>query len=154
MKKLFLIVLLYQMLIACNHQEEKSANKISNDSIPPSSNYSLSVNQDSVTQDNSRNNITPGANQQMKTHPDARMNAGKIEVVVYRNKDIPGYGYDIVIDGNPKIHQPHIPAVPGNNGFKTEEDAKKTGELAKQKILNNVMPPTIDVRELDSLGIK
>ena len=47
-----------------------------------------------------------------------------------------------------------IPAVPGNQGFATESDAKKVGELMLYKIKNKIMPPSIDVRELDSLGIK
>lgn len=65
-----------------------------------------------------------------------------------------GYGYDIVVDGKLYIHQPHIPAVSGNHSFKTEADAKKAGELAAYKIRNNIMPPSITVEELDSLGIK
>jgi hypothetical protein len=64
-----------------------------------------------------------------------------------------GWGYDIYMNGKRYIHQPHIPAISGNKGFATEEDARKAGGLVVHKIRNNIMPPTIDVDELDSLGV-
>lgn len=63
-----------------------------------------------------------------------------------------GWGYDVDVSGT-KLHQPHIPAISGNKGFKTEEDARKTAELVAHKIKNNVMPPSLTVEELDSLGV-
>jgi hypothetical protein len=154
MKKLFFVLLLFHVIISCKQKEEKSNSNNNNDSISSSANYSLSVNQDSSVNDNSKNHLPVNTHQTAATQLTAQMQAVNIEVVTYKNKDISGYGYDILIDGVPKFHQPHIPAIPGNNGFKSEEDAKKTGELAKQKILNHISPPTIEVRELDSLGIK
>lgn len=68
-------------------------------------------------------------------------------------KDSLGWGYDIFIDKNQYVHQPHIPAVPGNRGFSKEEYAKKTGELVAYKIRNNIMPPSVTPQELDSLGV-
>jgi hypothetical protein len=65
-----------------------------------------------------------------------------------------GYGYDIFMDGRLYIHQPHIPALTGNRTFITEEDAAKAGNLVAQKIRNNIMPPSLSVEELDSLGIR
>ena len=76
----------------------------------------------------------------------------KIEVKAINN-EATGWGYDIYISGGLYIHQPHIPAVAGNRGFKTEADAKKAGAWAVHKIRNNIMPPTINVQELDSLGV-
>src|SRR5205085_491327 len=35
------------------------------------------------------------------------------------------YGYDVFADGRLMIHQPSAPALPGNEGFKTKEDASK-----------------------------
>jgi hypothetical protein len=64
-----------------------------------------------------------------------------------------GYGYDVMIDKRPYLHQPNIPAVPGNNGFSSEENAKKAAGLVVYKIRHNIMPPTIDPKELDSLGV-
>jgi hypothetical protein len=64
------------------------------------------------------------------------------------------WGYDIYLNEKLYIHQPNIPAIPGNDGFLTEDYAKKTAELVKYKIKNNVIPPTISKYELDSLGVK
>jgi len=76
------------------------------------------------------------------------------EVRVFTN-DAPytGYGYDVYIDGKKYVHQPNIPGLPGNDGFITSEAAQRTGELVAYKIRNNVMPPGLDRRELDSLGV-
>jgi Domain of unknown function (DUF4907) len=63
------------------------------------------------------------------------------------------WGYDILVDGKLYIHQPSIPSVPGNEGFKTEEDAKKTGEFIEYKIQHHIMPPSVTPEELDSLGV-
>jgi hypothetical protein len=70
--------------------------------------------------------------------------------------NLEGFGYDIYIDSSfsPTVHQPNIPAVPGNRGFANENDAKRVGELVASKVKNNIMPPSITVAELDSLGIK
>lgn len=63
------------------------------------------------------------------------------------------FGYDIFVDGKMYIHQPHIPAIPGNKGFENKEDAKKVAEFIINKIENNIIPPTTSKAELDSLGI-
>jgi hypothetical protein len=77
-----------------------------------------------------------------------------IEISIFQNSIFPGYGYDIKVDGIPYVHQPNIPAVSGNSGFKTEEQARKVAELVKYKIKNKILPPTVELKELDSLGIK
>lgn len=77
-----------------------------------------------------------------------------IDIKVFQNKDMSGYGYDIILDGHLYVHQPNVPALPGNNGFKSEAKAKSVAELVAFKIKNNIMPPTISVSELDSLGVK
>ncbi|MCC7303236.1 MAG: DUF4907 domain-containing protein [Bacteroidia bacterium] len=80
-----------------------------------------------------------------------------VEVVVFENAAAgggqKGFGYDIKIDGKTYIHQPNIPAVPGNDGFIEEERARKTGELVAYKVKNNIMPPSVTLEELDSLGV-
>ena len=63
------------------------------------------------------------------------------------------YGYDILLDGKMMIHQPSIPAMPGNEGFKTKADAKKTAELVISKIRKGEMPPTVSVEELKKLKV-
>jgi len=64
------------------------------------------------------------------------------------------FGYDIFLNGKLYIHQPNIPAVSGNAGFQTEENARKIAELVIVKIKHNIIPPTVIVNELDSLGVK
>ena len=82
----------------------------------------------------------------------------KITVQVFKVDSIEtngsrGWGYDIMIDDKLYIHQPNIPAIMGNNGFSSEENAKKAGEFIVNKIRNNVMPPSVSAEELDSLGV-
>ena len=78
----------------------------------------------------------------------------KLKVKTYQNDNtIKGWGYDVYADGVLYIHQPHIPAVPGNKGFQSAQQAETAGNFAVYKIRNNIMPPTISVKELDSLGV-
>lgn len=65
-----------------------------------------------------------------------------------------GFGYNILVDGKIMVHQPNIPAVMGNRGFDTDEDASKTAALVSFKLKNNIMPPSVTIQELDSIGIK
>ena len=64
-----------------------------------------------------------------------------------------GFGFDIYKDKTLFIHQPNIPAVQGNPGFKTSNDAKRVAELMLEKIRGNIFPPSVSKRELDSLGV-
>lgn len=80
------------------------------------------------------------------------------ETVIFRTDtvsglEIPGWGYDIYVNGKKMIHQPHIPAVPGRQVFTSEEEAGKVASLVSFKILNNIMPPSVTTSELDSLSI-
>lgn len=83
----------------------------------------------------------------------------KIEVIVYNNDTVKqdakytGYGYAISVFGAKQVNQPHKPGMPGLSGFKTAADAKKTGDFVAYKIRNNIMPPTVSMQELDSLGV-
>jgi hypothetical protein len=63
------------------------------------------------------------------------------------------FGYDILISGKPLVHQPHIPGLPGNEGFTTKERAKKVAEFVVSKIRRNEMPPTVTVADLDGMGV-
>ena len=86
-----------------------------------------------------------------------------VRVIVFSNdstKDaaLGGFGYKLFVligaDTAFKIIQPSIPAVQGQQGFKTFRDAEKTAELAAQKIRDGNSFPAISIEELDSLGIQ
>jgi hypothetical protein len=63
------------------------------------------------------------------------------------------FGYDIFINGQRVIHQPHIPAVPGNKGFTTKAKARKVAEFVVKKIRNNDMPPAVTIDDLKKMGV-
>ena len=97
----------------------------------------------SISKGNETKNETPTQNPYTKS---------KFEIKTFNTANI-GWGYDIYIDGKLYIHQPNTPAVSGNQGFKTEESARKTATLTVFKIKNNIMPPSISTHELDSLKV-
>jgi hypothetical protein len=63
-----------------------------------------------------------------------------------------GWGYSIIIDNKQFIRQDIIPAVEGNKGFATKEDATKVAELVLTKIKNKEKP-IVKKEELRQLGI-
>jgi len=64
-----------------------------------------------------------------------------------------GWGYDILINGKPYIHQTIIPSVNGRFTFKTQQDARKTAAHVVTILLKNNGLPSTTVAELDSLGV-
>lgn len=102
-------------------------------------------------------NNKPETKQQAATgynsYKDANLEVEVFKVDSIENNGSRGWGYDIIMNGEIHIHQPHIPAVMGNNGFASEEKALKTGEFVIQKIKNNILPPKVTPEELDSLGV-
>jgi hypothetical protein len=63
------------------------------------------------------------------------------------------FGYDILVQGKQLIHQPNIPAMPGNEGFKTKKSAQKVAEFVVKKIRKNEMPPTVSEKDLNRLDV-
>jgi hypothetical protein len=63
------------------------------------------------------------------------------------------YGYDVFSNGRLMIHQKSIPAMPGNEGFKTKADAEKVAQLVIEKIKKSEMPPTVTVEEMQKLKV-
>ena len=122
-----------------------SCNKKSNDETVASETTATEEIANSAPQTNSTNEVTPPM-------PTA---SSDVQIKVFNNtsEHPSGYGYDILMDGRLYIHQTNIPAIPGNKGFTSEDDALKTGELMAFKIRNNIMPPSITIEELDSLGV-
>ncbi len=56
--------------------------------------------------------------------------------------------YDIFSDGKLLIHQPSVPGIPGNKGFKDKTSAEKVAELVISKIKKGEMPPTVSAEEM------
>jgi len=83
--------------------------------------------------------------------PNPYLNA-KIEYKII-NAENSTFGYDILIEGRTTIHQPSIPGMSGNNGFRTKEQAERTAKFVISKIRQNIMPPTVTIQELDSLKV-
>jgi hypothetical protein len=82
----------------------------------------------------------------------------EITLEIYRvdsidNHGIRGWGYNVLVDGKIYIHQPTVPAVMGNNGFSSEEKARRAGAYVINKIKNNIIPPSVTPEELDSLEV-
>ena len=63
------------------------------------------------------------------------------------------FGYDILLNGKPLVHQPSIPAMPGNDGFTSKEKAQKVANFVVKKIRNNEMPPTVTIEDLNRMGV-
>ena len=80
------------------------------------------------------------------------MQEGKIFLHAEAVQTVYGWGYNVLADNRIYIKQEFMPAVPGKQGFKSADDALLVGNLVIKKISNN-QPPTITVRDLDSLGI-
>lgn len=66
---------------------------------------------------------------------------------------VSGYGYAIFINGKKVIDQPHLPGISTTKGFADSGSAVITAEYIIQKIRNGQWPPSISIRELDSLGV-
>ena len=81
-------------------------------------------------------------------------NLKNLNAEIFKNENSDGYGYNIFMDGKLYVHQPNIPALQGNRGFASEEQARRVSSLVIEKINKHILPPTISVSELDSLGIK
>lgn len=116
-----------------------------------------SCNQSSSTGNTNATQAPLSSENQNNTSQMPQISAGNIEVKTFEVKDssdkVQGWGYDIYTNGKKVIHQPIVPGIAGNNYFKTEEDARKTGLLAANKMRTTGSLPTLSPKELDSLGV-
>lgn len=74
----------------------------------------------------------------------------EIEVEVYTVYN--GYGFLLNENGKVIIKQDFIPVIPEKKVFCTSQDAKKTGNLVKQKIIDK-KNPAITMSELKQLNL-
>ncbi|MBA4851449.1 DUF4907 domain-containing protein [Emticicia sp. BO119] len=61
-----------------------------------------------------------------------------------------GWGYRIYIRYKLIVNQPNIPALSGNQPFKTQTHARKIAELASSKITQGYLPPTLSIEEIEN----
>ena len=99
-------------------------------------------------QENKAQAIQPGL-QPNKANPYEKAEIA-IKIIPAANKT---FGYDILVNGRPFIHQPHIPGLAGNKGFATRGKAQKTAEFMVKKIRNNNVPPTVTRDDLNKMGV-
>lgn len=87
----------------------------------------------------------------------ATLQSSKTETVGFHYKVISSvnhtWGYDIYRNNKVIIHQPCIPGIAGNQGFKKKSDAKKVAKLVIEKLNQGMMPPTITILELQNLKV-
>jgi len=85
--------------------------------------------------------------------PDAGAYANTI--LTYKITDAPNntFCYDVYANGRLLIHQSSIPAMPGNEGFKTKAGAEKVVQLVISKIKKGEMPPTVTIDEMKKLKV-
>lgn len=62
------------------------------------------------------------------------------------------FGYEILLYGRPLVRQLNIPALPGNEGFSTKEQAQKVAGFVAKKVKSNEMPPTVTIDDLRRMG--
>jgi len=101
------------------------------------------------TKNKDRNINTPYSDKEINNHSE-NANTNNIEIRLYKGDY--GWGYDILINKKPYIHQPNIPCIEGTKGFVSKEKARKAAELVVIKIKSNVIPPSLNVKELDSIN--
>jgi len=79
----------------------------------------------------------------------------KKDHVLVELKAIPtkrGWGYDILPNGHPYIHQDVIPDIKGQYGFSTKEDALAVGQVVYDRLVKNQIP-MINTAEMKKMGI-
>lgn len=155
MKQFYLIYFFLIIFISCTSTDRKKAEVKDSENVTEKAVQVLEERKDStINKANIENIKMPPVDTNGNAARATMMKKAKVEIKVFQNTEISGFGYDIILDGHTYVHQPNIPALPGNNGFSTEEKARKVAELVSFKIHNNIMPPTVEVRELDSLGVR
>lgn len=78
--------------------------------------------------------------------------SGKSEYSMQVVKEDGYWGYDIRKGKQIVIHQIRVPAVAGEQRFKTKNDARKVGEKVLSNLDNN-KPPGVGIKDLEELGV-
>jgi hypothetical protein len=88
------------------------------------------------------------AQKQIATANQSKKNNFTYKIIASANNT---FGYDIYSDSKILIHQPSIPGMSGNNGFKQKQQAESVAKFVIDKIKKGIMPPTVSLAELKKL---
>lgn len=154
MKKYFFFLPAIIFLFSCGNGTDKAKTETA-DSTAEKSEQAMNPEQKEMQE---MKEMAEKQKQQPQENPykNAKIEVKALDNAKSKNADdvkVGGYGYDIYIFDALYVHQPNVPAINGNRGFKTKEQAQKTGGLVAYKIKNNIMPPSVSIQELDSLGV-
>jgi hypothetical protein len=64
-----------------------------------------------------------------------------------------GWGYDILTNGRPYIHQDIIPDIKGQHGFQSKEEALAVGQKVYERLVANQIP-IISIEEMRQLHVR
>jgi hypothetical protein len=64
-----------------------------------------------------------------------------------------GWGYDILTNGHPYIHQDRIPDIKGEHGFQSKEEALAVGKKVYDRLVANQIP-MVSIDEMRQLHVR
>lgn len=64
-----------------------------------------------------------------------------------------GWGYDILMNGHPYIHQDRIPDIRGEHGFQSKEEALAVGQRVYDRLVKEQIP-VISIEEMRQLNVR
>ena len=64
-----------------------------------------------------------------------------------------GWGYDILTNGHPYIHQDRIPDIGGEHGFQSKEEALAVGQKVYDRLMANQIP-VVSIEEMRQLHVR
>jgi hypothetical protein len=64
-----------------------------------------------------------------------------------------GWGYDILTNGRPYIHQNIIPDIKGEHGFQSKQEALAVGQKVYERLVANQIP-VISIEEMRQLNVR
>jgi len=64
-----------------------------------------------------------------------------------------GWGYDILTNGHPYIHQDRIPDIGGEHGFQSKEEALAVGRKVYDRLMANQIP-VVSIEEMRQLHVR
>jgi hypothetical protein len=63
-----------------------------------------------------------------------------------------GWGYDILANGRPYIHQDRIPDIRGEHGFQSKEEALAVGQRVYDRLVANQLP-IVSIEEMKAMNV-